>query len=606
MERPLLCALTKFLSFRGPDAQEVWSDGAVGFGHTMLRTTREAANERQPGSLEGRFWITADVRLDCRSELIETLQQAGRRFDSAQVTDPELLLHAYAAWGEGCVEKLRGDFAFALWDARQRRLFCARDHFGVKPFFYVAKENQFLFSNTLNCLRAHPDVSDELNDAAIGDFLLFGLNCDVATTTFQDVRRLPPAHFLIVSTEGLETQKYWAPPIDGRIRYKRDEEYVEHFLEIFKAAVADRLRTDRVGIFLSGGLDSGSIAAIARELSDTPAGAKELRAYNNYYESLIPDDEGPLAQKTADFLQIPISRFALDRFELFEDWDNLDFSLPEPMDSPFLTAGLKQFGTISENSRVILSGDGGDDVMHFRMWPYCRSLVRNGEWGRAAADIVAYLWVRPLPWRGIRHRFKRQLGIDPLEPKLPQWLAPEFNHRLNLEYRWKTANKLPEQMLHPTAPIAHACLSLPQWPRLFESLDSGLTHWPLEMRYPFLDLRAIGFILAIPPFPWFFRKTILRRAAIGRLPDTIRRRPKTPVRSYPDVAALKRSSSAWIERVQLDDRISAFVDRAAIPQSLGDRSIADAVLLIRLLCLNFWLRTANVVRYKLGLEVHDE
>ena len=110
-----------------------------------------------------------------------------------------MILHAYATWREECVDHLRGDFAFALWDARERKLFCARDHFGIKPFFYSAIERQFLFSNTLNCLRAHPDVSDELNEAAIGDFLLFGLNCEIATTTFRDIQRLPPAHFMVVT-----------------------------------------------------------------------------------------------------------------------------------------------------------------------------------------------------------------------------------------------------------------------------------------------------------------------------------------------------------------------------------------------------------------------
>ena len=92
------------------------------------------------------------------------------------------------------MQHLRGDFAFAIWDARKKLLFCARDHFGVKPFYYSDLGELFLFSNTLDCLRLHPEVSDELNDAAIGDFLLFGLNCDAATTTFRDIRRLPAAH----------------------------------------------------------------------------------------------------------------------------------------------------------------------------------------------------------------------------------------------------------------------------------------------------------------------------------------------------------------------------------------------------------------------------
>ena len=155
VERSILQSLTNSLQYRGPDGQGVWSDGPIGFGHTMLRTTREAVGEHQPASLEGRLWITADSRIDCRAELIEDLSHAGRTVGAA-ATDPELILHAYDVWGESCVLSLRGDFAFAIWDAPRKKLFCARDHFGIKPFFYAAREDLFLFSNTLNCLRAHP------------------------------------------------------------------------------------------------------------------------------------------------------------------------------------------------------------------------------------------------------------------------------------------------------------------------------------------------------------------------------------------------------------------------------------------------------------------
>lgn len=113
VERPLLSSLTNFLSYRGPDAHEVWCEGPIGLGHTMLRTTREAARERQPVGLAGRFWVTADVRLDCRGELLDALGRAGGKFDRAGITYPELILHAYAMWRERCVERLRGDFAFA-------------------------------------------------------------------------------------------------------------------------------------------------------------------------------------------------------------------------------------------------------------------------------------------------------------------------------------------------------------------------------------------------------------------------------------------------------------------------------------------------------------
>jgi asparagine synthase (glutamine-hydrolysing) len=175
VDQALLRALAHFLSYRGPDWRDTWSSGAIGFGHTLLRTTRESQLERQPASLDGQFFITADARIDCREELRIKIAQKNYGTPGRTATDSELILHSYAAWGAECVEHLRGDFAFAIWDARKKLLFCARDHFGVKPFYYAELGELFLFSNTLDCLRQHPDVSERLNDAAIGDFLLFGL-----------------------------------------------------------------------------------------------------------------------------------------------------------------------------------------------------------------------------------------------------------------------------------------------------------------------------------------------------------------------------------------------------------------------------------------------
>ena len=335
VDRALLQALAHFLSYRGPDARDTWSNGAIGLGHTLLRTTRESLNERQPANLDGQLWITADARIDCREELEKKLAAEGHGAAGRAATDSDLILRAYQAWGAECVQHLRGDFAFAIWDARKKLLFCARDHFGVKPFYYSDLGELFLFSNTLDCLRQHPEVSEELNDAAIGDFLLFGLNCDAATTSFRDIRRLPAAHAMTISSEGLRMKRYWSAPTEGRIRYNGAEDYVEHFQVLLQAAVADRTRVDRAGILLSGGLDSATIAATARELAGSAGGTPDLRAYTVVYESLIPDHDGEHARDVAGFLKIPLQCIPMDDLKPFERWDESETWSPEPVDDPF-------------------------------------------------------------------------------------------------------------------------------------------------------------------------------------------------------------------------------------------------------------------------------
>jgi asparagine synthase (glutamine-hydrolysing) len=604
IDRGLLHALVHFLSYRGPDARETWADGCVGLGHAMLRTLRESANERQPASLEGRFWITADARLDSRTDLETELEQAGRKLQRP-LPHSELLLHAYAAWGANCVKHLRGDFAFAIWDAREKTLFCARDHFGIKPFYYAELGELFLFSNTLNCIRLHPHLGDELNEVAIGDFLLFGLNCDTAATTFRQVRRLPPAHSLTVSPAGLRIARYWTAPTDGRIRYRHADDYIEHFQVLLQAAVADRLRTDRAGILLSGGLDSSSIASTANGLSAKSPGTMNLHAYTVVYESLIPDRDGANARKVAEFLRIPIHCLAIDHLPLFDRWNDPEFTWPEPVDDPFFAGIFDQFKMIAADCRVALTGEGSDNLMHFEMWPYTRDMIRRRDWRQFFRDVPRYLWIRPSPWPGLRRRVMELLGMDPRAPKFPQWIAPDFARRANLEARWRDHLAASANAGHPIHPTAHASLTMPQWPGLFENENAGVTRCPVEVRHPFLDLRVVEYLLALPPFPWFYEKVLLREAMVGRLPESVRLRPKSPLAGDPLVAQLRKPGAEWVDHVAWSTEMEQFVDRSALAPLKGIEVSEKADMLIRPVCLNFWLQSARRVRYNLHAEASN-
>ena len=195
VNQSLLGGMTDYMAFRGPDARQTWHKDNIGLGHTLLRTTSEQESERQPFTLDRRVWIVADVRLDGRKELVVALQANGRVIDE-NAPDVELLLHAYHIWDTACVEHLQGDFVFIIWDERQQRLFCGRDHFGILPFYYAQVNNTLICSNTLNCIRLHPQISTNLNQQAVGDFLTRGMNMEWDTTIFNDIKRLPPAHTL--------------------------------------------------------------------------------------------------------------------------------------------------------------------------------------------------------------------------------------------------------------------------------------------------------------------------------------------------------------------------------------------------------------------------
>ncbi len=623
LDRGLLEALTGFLAFRGPDARNSWVAGSVGFGHTLLRTTRESLNEHQPANLDGNLWITADARIDCRAELIEELRRAGRTA-SASDNDAELILKSYAAWSSACVEHLRGDFAFAIWDAARKTLFCARDHLGVKPFYYAALDSLFVFSNTLDCVRLHPEVSEALNDDAVADFLFFGLNYDVRTTTFRDVQRLPPAHTLTVTSDTLHLERYWAAPTDGHVRYKDAREYSDHLNTLLNLAVSDRLRTDRVGILMSGGIDSAAVASHAREVSSRPGSPCSLSAYTMVYESLFADPEGGYATELAQSLEIPIRLIPLDDLQPFQNWPIEESASgddpqiwPEPTDDPMFTALFTQFRAIAADCRVALSGDGSDDLMHFEMLPQVRHLARIGNWFDLATQLPRYFRMRGSVVPGIRRRVLRALGNDPLAPVFPKWLAPEFIDRLHLTERISDRvsdrQSTASDVQHPLLPKAHRSLSFPQWSNLFELQDPGVTRCPVEMRHPFLDLRVVNFLLALPAFPLFMEKKLLRDALANRVPESIRTRKKSPLAGDPLYRHLLQSGTKWIHNVKWAKEMRQYVDTSTLEPlvaaeiqniaSQTDSSLANSAL--RPICFNFWLQCVRRVRYNLHAEARN-
>jgi asparagine synthase (glutamine-hydrolysing) len=365
--RALLQRLTDFQSFRGPDGKQIWLNGNIGFGHTLLKTTDESEHEHQPFTLGDDVWIVADARIDAQRDL--TAVQFG-------ATDVELILRAYLAWGEGCVEHLLGDFAFGIWDGPQQRLFCAHDQMGVKCLYYAHLGSRVIFSNSIECIRQHPAVSDRLNDLAIVDTLLFERNLDQATTCFADIQRLPPAYKATWSSSGVRQSRYWTAPIEEPVFYKRALDYTDRLTELLSCAVGDRLRTQRMGILMSGGVDSPALAAVACDLSQERSLNLDLRAFTTIVS--FGPDEGFYAGLVAEQLGIPIEYRDGDEESVQANWERFRFRTPEPESRigglPIHPTYWDQIGT---HSRVFLQGEGPDSAFSVEWKPYVSYLIRQ-------------------------------------------------------------------------------------------------------------------------------------------------------------------------------------------------------------------------------------
>jgi asparagine synthase (glutamine-hydrolysing) len=600
IDRVLLQSLVDFLAYRGPDGREYWADTSIGLGHALLRTTRESDSERQPAGLAGRYWITADARLDGRTELLDKLELP--RASGQSVPDSELILRAYAKWGSGCLTHVRGDFSFAIWDEPNKQLFCARDQFGIKPFYYASVGSLVVFSNTLDCIRRHPAVSGRLNDLAIADFLLFDMIREPAATSFENIHRLLPGHSLTCGQGGISVRRYWELPVSAPLDHKHPNECVERFRELLDVAVADRLRTKNAAVFMSGGLDSPTVAASAQRVLARDGSAGGLCAYTEVFDRLIPHDEGHYAKLVADALKIPIE-FQANGMVLREGSNHQDTHWPEPVHSPGSDGEFEQMRQIAARNRVALTGYGADPAFSCLLSVHFSQLLKKGQFGRALGDAMRFLAVeRRFSRLYLRTRWRRWFASKARECHYPAWFNPDIERRLNLRQRWETLTRASTSNT-TVRPVAYEAMVDPAWPAMFEGCDPGVTGIPLEVCHPFFDLRLVDFLLALPALPWCSDKELLRESARGILPDAVRLRRKSPLLDDPLIALLNQPESAWVDSFEGDPELGRYVERHLIPKVFGEKDVWAAWIHLRPLSLNFWLRSQKASDIKMWGDV---
>ncbi len=540
----LLERMAQTLAFRGPDGTHITTKPGAGFCFTFLRTGPAPQCPSQPCSLDGRVWLLGDVRLDGRDDLRRKLEQHGDEFDG-DVTDEELVLRAWRQWQEDCLPDLIGDYSFALWDAEARQLWCARDLMGARPFFYAHVSNHLYFSNTLNTIRVAPDISSTLDDYFIGDFLLEGWNSDGVRTAFREVSRLPAGHILRYSSQALCATRYASFPVEEPLHLKREEEYVEQFREILDQAVVERLPRGPAAIFMSGGLDSTSVAAIAQHSARKRALPLDLRAYTLDYQPLFDDREGRLASMAAKFIGISVE-IQSGAFHLpFKGWNDQLPPMPEPCHDPFRRLYVEQNQRIAKQARVVFNGNGGDGVLTGQSWPYLLYLIRGRHFWDLSIRFGGYVLKhgRIPPLRG---GFRGALSnwVNPQDPmaRYPKWLSPEFEKKANLRERLRELQQ-PLTSAHPWYPKAHGILNGLFLSTILESEEPAWSGVPLVPRAPLLDIRVQRFLMRVPPIPLCVDKELLRRALRGLLPREVLSRPKTPFEG--DQVALQVKRHLW-------------------------------------------------------------
>lgn len=493
--------------------------------------------------------LVGDLRLDNREELLARLDGPTR--DSP---DAELALAAYLRWGEACPRHLLGDFAFALWDGRRRRLLLARDPLGVKPLHYAQAGPLFVVASEAQQVLRHPAVPRRLDEIAVADYLA-GHAGEPERTFFRDVQRLPAAHLLAATLETVKIERFWSLP-EARILYRRDDDYTDRFLELFRRSVADRLRTasGSAGVLMSGGLDSCSVAAVAHGALAGQDGTPRLFAGSFVFDRLGRCDEREHIRATASHLGLETELVPAERFPVFAGSEALLPALEEPFtvwDGCFQEM-LRQVRR--RGAGVLLTGHGSDDLLAGSVLIYADRLRRGDlapllEVGRYAAGRGrAWRWVlynylaRPLLPAGLDRMIGRVTRSAP-EPGLPDWIDKSFIQRTGLLERHPSAPQFPATARH----AIHERFLQTHWEGTVRWYDRHAHQQGVAVRHPFLDRLLVEFLASIPPDQLFRAgsyKPFLRRAMKGLLPETVRLRPtKTEFKSFLDLS-LRASDAA--------------------------------------------------------------
>ena len=550
--RPVQCRLIELMIDTipqyEPEGRGLEVRGSFGVGHLLRRITPEDDFESQPlVSRDGNFILAADVRLDNRDELAAKLEIT----HPETVPDSVFLLAAYQKWEEDCVDHLLGGFSFAIWDDRKQQLFCVRDHLGEYPFFYYQGAEVFAFGNAMQGLLALQEVPKDLNEAKLADFMASTL-CEPESTIFSKIDPLPPGHFYLAGNNHFKRRRYWALDPDHRVRLSRDSDYVEAFTELFRKAVRCRLRTrHRIGLSLSGGLDSSAVAVMAADLlKRKDRGLTAFSCIPLPEFKVVPPkgqiyDESPYVEAVkkaaepaidARYVRARGLSFLTDLEEFF--W-LFCFPIRNPGYHPWMVSMNRQ--ARKAKIRALLTGQRGNYFFSAGAQGYVLELATSGHWWRLWTEISAHSRrVDSSCWRLLRNKVLYPLiplGLLRYWPwfkhgKRPPWwtlfpLNSEFARDMGPLQKRRAAGLDPYSRPRPqwreeAAQIAYASVNDLAFYENGQRLGSGL-----DVRDPTGDMRLVRFCLALPS-EVFMRngenRRMVRESMSGLLPEKVRTR----------------------------------------------------------------------------------
>lgn len=548
-----LAAMNRQIVHRGPDDEGFYLCENIGLAMRRLSIIDVASGHQPMTNEDETLWIVFNGEIYNHQELRPDLEARGHRYRTR--SDTETILHLYEEYGRDCVQRLRGMFAFAIWDAQKRRLFCARDRLGIKPFYYHLSPERFLFGSEIKTLLAHPSLKAEFNRTVLPEYLAFGYLAG-EETFFRGVRKLMPGYTLELDETGhAEIERYWDLTIPQEQEPKPRSFYVENYRGLLEQAVSSHLMSDvPLGVFLSGGLDSSVVAALTAKLRRSPIETFAVGYAESRYSEL------PFAQQVA-------SHIGSIHHEVRVGWQDFIDSLPKLIwheDEPIVWPSSLSLYFVAKLARervtVVLTGEGSDETLagytryawtlwNARLDRLYRDAVPGGLRRLIRSRLDEAGWMPLKLQRQLRHTFLARDGASwPsfyfdnfysafTEAAQQELLSASFQptpgaaYRNSLTYWEKSPGDLLHRLLYTDIKTYLVELLMKQ--------DNMSMAASIESRVPFLDHVLVEFTAGIPA-AYSTRKLagkfILKSAAEDLLPASVIYRKKmgfpTPLQKW--------------------------------------------------------------------------
>jgi len=547
-------------------------DEEVGLVH--LADSRPLSFDADLPLRDGRLVVAGTLRIDARAALRAQLALPNADDETAE-SDARLVALAYRRWRDRLAEHLIGDYALAVWDRAERRLVLATDPHGNRQLFWGRVGSLIIVSSEIDAVRALPGLSAELHEPTIVGLLRDGWIEDAERTVFRNVHRVPGGHTLVLDAGAQPVvRRHWDWPVPSPIRYRKDDDYLEHFTEILHATLRDRLRADSATVLLSGGMDSTTLAVAARRA----APQVRLHALTTTNPGMAPTDDAALSVQVARRLGMDHHVLDLDSFDDLAYIDTPDSLLPQPYDESDVDAYRRVFGVAAAAAPVALYGEDGDMLLQA---PTLLGQLRTQPFGEVVASWTRRWWRSGhRPWVGLEWRQRLARLRHGGEPDRTPWLRADVLRAMAVPRR--------ERPVHPLRPQAVSALSSPLWDAQYAVMAPTVSRASVLYTLPLVDPRLLAFVFAIPPVPWCQNKSLFREAMRNDLPAAVLARPKTAL-----VGRIESGVARWRARGgamdPVSERMARWVDIDAVRDIYRSGTPFQVMDSWRVLVIDRWL-----------------